>query len=234
MELIDQLEQAGVVTVLVASLGNTNIEPPQRSESFVQYRGSGKFLFNPSGSPDWSDFDGNTSDARSRSFIVPSSSATFGMAVLSSEYSFVAIKPRKNVLEQELLLILNGAEDIFIDGEPSEFLDNFVNFIERYQVPGVNAFGRLLVRESLRENLVARSLRWLGRVSDESSRDRRRQLLEEFLLSDKMQIRDGALLGLVSLGDSRSVPAIQTALEKERGAVLKRSMEAAIKRLLPS
>jgi hypothetical protein len=135
--------------------------------------------------------------------------------------------------EQELRELFQGIDaDELEDGMNADFIESFQTYIRRYGVLGVNAFAKTLRAESVpADRIVGRAARWLGRTDDSASLEQRRLLLEELLMHDSIAIRDGALLGLVALGDSRSIESIKRQMEMERAKPLKKQMEKAIARL---
>jgi HEAT repeats len=74
-------------------------------------------------------------------------------------------------------------------------------------------------------------LRWLGRLPHHATHHARRWLLERGLRSPVPMVRDGAALGLASMGDSRALPALQGAAQRERYSRLRRNMEKAIRQV---
>lgn len=78
-----------------------------------------------------------------------------------------------------------------------------------------------------REVLIA-----LGRCNDAKTRARRCSVLEQYLSSDSLLVRDGALIGISLLGDRCSVPALRVAVSKEQIESHKRDIVTAIEELL--
>lgn len=74
-------------------------------------------------------------------------------------------------------------------------------------------------------------LRWLGRLPNHATHQVRRWLLERSLHSAVPAIRDGAVLGLASLGDRRALPALQAALSRERYSRLQRNIEKTLRQV---
>ena len=79
--------------------------------------------------------------------------------------------------------------------------------------------------------LASWTLRFLGRFRDSSTHGARRWLLERGLHSDVPMIRDGAALGLASLCDIRTIPALRSAADRERYSRLRRNIEKAVQRV---
>jgi hypothetical protein len=64
-------------------------------------------------------------------------------------------------------------------------------------------------------SVLSESLRWLGRLEDGPTRATRLWLLEAMLQHPAVAVRDGAALGLASLGDTHACAALRQAIAQE-------------------
>ncbi|MHB0980543.1 MAG: hypothetical protein ACYC5Q_10840 [Thermoleophilia bacterium] len=74
--------------------------------------------------------------------------------------------------------------------------------------------------------LLAEAFRWIGSIEHPPTQSARRWLLQEALNHEGVRIRDGAVLGLQSLGDPLSRRSVTEALAREHVDLLRRSMGA--------
>ncbi len=79
--------------------------------------------------------------------------------------------------------------------------------------------------------LVFDVLRLIGRIKDRGTHQSRLRLLEKQLTHSSRWIRDGAALGLASLEDNSSLPALIEAVEREGIPDLKKDLQRVVKHL---
>jgi len=79
--------------------------------------------------------------------------------------------------------------------------------------------------------VIAEALKWLARVPHPGTHDRRRLTIEGALRHEAMEVRDGAILGLWSIEDPASIPAVREALPKEAVPWLRDEMEKLLQQL---
>jgi hypothetical protein len=114
----------------------------------------------------------------------------------------------------------------FRDGMETQFASDIADFIERAGQPEIGAIASKL--GAVNPDVVAETLRALGRSAESTTRDQRLSILASHLHSGLPLIRDAAILGLVDLEDPNAVPALRRALDREPTSFLKTEMRRAI------
>jgi hypothetical protein len=115
--------------------------------------------------------------------------------------------------------------ETFGDGEESEFAKALVLLVRQYGSSAVDAIRKLITFDHLDE-VASVALRTLGRVQHPMSRASRLRLLEHALTHHSSWVRDGAALGLASLGDPAAIGPLQRAVAQEPIEELRQDMEA--------
>jgi len=89
----------------------------------------------------------------------------------------------------------------------------------------------LIKKSILNDDLIAETLRALGRIEDDNTKDERYGLLISSIKNGASIVRDGAVSGLSFLDDKRALPQLQMLLETETIPILKNNIEVVIKGL---
>ena len=139
--------------------------------------------------------------------------------------------PDKKVMQQVKLLFESAREMTFEDGMESDFSHDLEKLVREHQRAAlVEVVDQICFREGSDE-LKAEALRWLGRMPNRSTHNYRRWLLERCLLNPSARVRDGAVLGLASLGDPYSIPSLREAINRETCAELRNDMQQTLSEL---
>jgi hypothetical protein len=119
-------------------------------------------------------------------------------------------------LSEELLqLFASGKEENFEDGVENQFSRDLLSLIDKHGIPIIEKIIGLILDERVEPSVASEALRRIGDIDEPSSRIIRRDLLEICLLEgNSVYIRDGALLGLVSIHDSASIPSVTEWLQQ--------------------
>jgi hypothetical protein len=126
----------------------------------------------------------------------------------------------------------NAQGEIFEDGMESRFSNQVESFIKRHSIYGVEVLTQLITQEKVNLENIGEALRWLGRLLDKESYEFRRWLLEDRAVhSSSIYVKDGAILGLASMDDKKSIGALIIAIENEKCIELKKDMELVLKQL---
>ena len=122
--------------------------------------------------------------------------------------------------------LFEGAEEFrFEDGVETEFSKELLRLVGIYGQDALPALTQLIVEEPVCAEVSSEALRWLGRMSDSGTHRARLWLLERSLNSLSPVIRDGAILGLASLGDRSVLRYLQIALNRENNKELRKDIE---------
>jgi hypothetical protein len=116
--------------------------------------------------------------------------------------------------------------ETFRDGEESDFAKELALLVWQYGNSAVDDIGRLITSDHLDGEVASVALRTLGRLQHPLSHVSRLRLLERALTHQSSWVRDGAALGLASLGDPAAVVALQRAIAQEPIEELRQDMEA--------
>jgi hypothetical protein len=122
-------------------------------------------------------------------------------------------------------------EIVFEDGMDNPFSLGLKHLIAVQGKAGVAAIAGELERQDKRPHLVAETLRILGEIEDRLTPAERLWLLTQALSDQSAIVRDGALLGLASLDDPSALPYVKAALQRERSADLRSSLEQVVEQL---
>lgn len=125
---------------------------------------------------------------------------------------------------------------IFIDLEPgmtNEFSEGLEDVIERYGKQALCAIEDTILDENTKSSIAMEALRYIGYTNSEKWHDERRRTIERCLLrSPSAWVRDGAGLGLASLDDPKSIPALEKAILNETSGALKEDLTLVLHQLL--
>jgi hypothetical protein len=125
-----------------------------------------------------------------------------------------------------------AADERFEDGMDSAFSRNLESVVRKYDSrTAEETLAKLLVDPEMPVGVWAEAMRWLGRADKFLSRESRLWLLEKGLISPSSAIRDGAILGLSSIGDSSAIPYLERAVDTEKIRDLRADMEQVLAQL---
>lgn len=124
----------------------------------------------------------------------------------------------------------------FIDLEPgmtNEFQEGLEETIEMHGQPALDAVEGLILNEETKSSIAMEALQYIGYTDSTKWHDERRRTLERCLLkSPSAWVRDGAGLGLASLDDPKSIPALERAILAETSLALKEDLTLVLNQLL--
>lgn len=133
---------------------------------------------------------------------------------------------REERLDPKIQMIFQEAsEENFEDGMESTFSRLLVSLIKRYGASALEIISDTIRNQKINGEVAGEALRWLGRMNHSPTHERRYRLLIESLSSSHAGVRDSAVLGLTSLGDTRARDSIRAAIQNERCAELREDME---------
>jgi hypothetical protein len=122
-------------------------------------------------------------------------------------------------------------EQIFEDGMESDFSKGIIAFVENHGDTAVDVLGDIIMSEPTDAETASEALRWIGQMKHPLTHSSRLRLLERGLFCLSERIRDGAVLGLSFLDDSRAIPSLRKAIEIEPCAELRDDMIQVIEQL---
>jgi hypothetical protein len=144
------------------------------------------------------------------------------------------------ILEKELTrhiedtihrLFESARELYFEDGMETDFSRGLVSLVKKYGNLAMGEISYLITCGRVAEEVASEALRWLARIDDASTYGWRLWVLEKSLSSKSPVVRDGAALGLVSMGDVHAIPHIRKAIDKETITELLYDLQGALKEL---
>lgn len=152
----------------------------------------------------------------------------------STSAQFVASDPRTSRgVEIEVSQLFSLAT--FIDLEPgmaNEFSEGLEQAIERYGEKALQAIEDVILSKKTKTAIAMEALQYIGHTESRKWHDERRKTLERCLLeSASAWVRDGAGLGLASLDDPKSIPALESAILNETSSALKEDLTLVLHQL---
>ena len=121
-------------------------------------------------------------------------------------------------------LVRSAKGELFEDGMDSGFSLGLFAAVAQHGKHAVTELGRQILGGTASSEIASEALRWLGRMPDIQSYRARRWLLERSLLCPCPRVRDGAIVGLASMGDPHSAAYVGQAVERETVDELRRDM----------
>lgn len=128
-------------------------------------------------------------------------------------------------------IFLRGKEERFEDGMESEFARSLAGVIESYNLLALVQIAKKVSEATSNLDVAGEALRLIGRLEDSRTRDVRRVMLELALSNSHPTLRDAASLGLASIDDPRSIPALEKAVSLEQIAELREDMQSVVDQL---
>ena len=129
--------------------------------------------------------------------------------------------------------LFSMAENITFEvGMTNDFSEALERAIEVMGVPILVEIKRIILNEESSLTVAAETMRYIGNIESPTYRAERRELLETCLLNSRfVWVRDGAGLGLASLDDPQSIPALEIAIAKESNQELKEDLLQVLEQL---
>lgn len=144
------------------------------------------------------------------------------------------------VMQQELTkyvestidhLFESAEEQYFEDGMESDFSRELVSLIKKYGNLAMSEIAYLITYGRVDNEVASEALRWLGHIDDPLTYGWRLWILEKSLSSNSPIVRDGAGLGLASMGDAHAIQYIKKAIERETITELRYDLQGALEEL---
>lgn len=128
-------------------------------------------------------------------------------------------------------LTIAAKEEAFEHGMDSEFSLSLENFIELYQGLAIRIISDSLASGNLDKVVAMETLRQMGLSEHEQTHEARLKLLVQYLSSDIVMTRYGAMYGLTSMDEPRIIPDVERAFANETDPYLQKYMSAALAQL---
>jgi HEAT repeats len=124
-------------------------------------------------------------------------------------------QPSYLLRRQVALAFATAEDDLFEDGMESEFSGTLRSLLTAHGAAVVTALDSLDFSSTANPEVAFESLKWLGTVDHDESRQSRRRLLERLLSSPSARIRYAAALGLAAMDDPVSLAALRGVIKRE-------------------
>jgi hypothetical protein len=112
-------------------------------------------------------------------------------------------------------LFFQSREERFESGIESSLAAGLTKLLADEGESALTEFRQLLFQPATIPDLAAEAIKAIARIERGISREQSRELLESGLMHLSALVRDAAVLGLATLGDAKSVPALTVALQHE-------------------
>ena len=128
-------------------------------------------------------------------------------------------------------LFESARELYFEDGMEPDLSRELVSLVKKYGNLAMGEISYLITCGRVAEEVASEALRWLARIDDASTYGWRLWVLEKSLSSKSPAVRDGAALGLASMGDAHAIQYIRKAIEQETITELRYDLQGALEEL---
>ena len=156
--------------------------------------------------------------------IYPNITQLYPDAVPTSVNSTALHEPSEDLHERISFVCEQARDEHFEDGMDSLFTKHLLSLIEQYGDETIEVIGNLIHSGVLDGEIAYEALILIGQLSEIETARIRRWVLISNLFSNSHWIRDGAIVGLSYLGDTKTIPHIQRALHQETVPYLKKFM----------
>ena len=148
--------------------------------------------------------------------------------ILDRHCPFSALEPEGSIRERlvsEIAALFAAAEnESFEDGFDSVLSLELQRLVLQHGEVTLDIVSDLIFEDRAAQDVAREALACLGEMEDQATHTGRRRVLERCLACSSHIARDGAVTGLADLGDSRSVPALEAAAEREDYRLLRANM----------
>jgi len=135
-------------------------------------------------------------------------------------------------IEQSAINIFDAYQHEEFDTDIAYEFTNALDILIRANgKPAVRIINDLINEQILNDDIISETLKALGRIEDENTKEERYQLLMGLIKDDSAIIRDGAVSGLSFLDDRRALAQLRILFETETVPILKNNIKVAIKGL---
>ena len=128
-------------------------------------------------------------------------------------------------------LFHDANEEIFEDGMTSRFSDALRNIVREHGVEAIEHIGAAIRAVDTSVKVAEEALRQVGHINDRRTHSARRSLLECFLESSDIRMRDAASIGIEAMEDPAAVPALKRAIETEPAGWLQQYLKDVMNQL---
>lgn len=128
-------------------------------------------------------------------------------------------------------LFAAAANDRFEDGFDSTLSLELHRFVFKHGEVVLGIVSDLILGGRVAAEVAAEALRCVGEMENEATHEARRRLLERGLTCPSHVARDGAVVGLSTLRDPQTIPALEEAAAREDYRLLRANMLAVIEQL---
>lgn len=139
----------------------------------------------------------------------------------------------EDLYSKVLTLFVAARSMDFEDGIHTEFSRSLVRLVELLGNSAVEVVAAVILKEKANPTVAAEALKWISHIDQPKSYAFRLWLLEKSLRSSSPIVRDAALLGVASLDDHHSIPAINDAINREACLELREDLIQVLKQLDP-
>lgn len=141
-----------------------------------------------------------------------------------------------NLMESKVIplftqCIAEAIDEVFMDGMDSTLSLRVTSLVIKYDNAAVSALDHLLSADKVNAEISGEILRTLGSLDNGKSYFSRLRLLADQLKSSDPRIRDAASLGLASLDEPMSLPALREAHAVEKSELVQRNIGLVIAQL---
>jgi hypothetical protein len=112
-------------------------------------------------------------------------------------------------------LFNKASNEVFFDGEPSQFSKNLNEFFNKNGIIAIKALNDFLSLEHRDHNAIGEALNWIAELRFAPSRPYQWHILEKMLKNSNSKIRDAAVLGFSILNDTNAVNILKNAAANE-------------------
>lgn len=167
--------------------------------------------------------------------LVPAEGGT-GLPLWRREYQVTESSTKESEIDEAVIrdvvrVFDEGAEEMFVDGYSSNFSRKLLALINHYGRDAVRGIIDYIFSGVAKADAVSEALRWLADFNDSSTLALRWHLLERTLRDPSPRVRNGAILGFANLDDSRAVPHLTAARQRETTEELTRLIDKVIAQL---
>lgn len=148
------------------------------------------------------------------------------------DYSSTEKSNRPSTLSSLVVSLFNMRLDVaFEDGVESVFSRALLRTIDYYGVEALVEMFRLILTETVNEEIWAEAERWLGQIKSPNTHRFRLSILIHSLSHKSPRIRDGAILGLSFMNDKDALSEVERAYNSEKIPELKEDILKVLKQL---
>jgi hypothetical protein len=167
------------------------------------------------------------------SSTIPESSSDQSVPCDSGNSSASELGVAEDLYSKVLSLFVAARSTDFEDGIHTEFSRSLVRLVELLGNSAVEVVASVILKEKVNPTVAAEALKWIGHIDQPKSYAFRLWLLEKSLRSSFPIVRDAALLGVASLDDHHSIPAVNDAISHETCPELREDLSQVLRQLDP-